>query len=150
MTSITSSPPITELRPLHCLQPEASRQGASAASTELAQWQSALSPRPDDETCIKAFVKLVSRIVVLEDGEAYCIQKRTSTHGSGFILAHAGQDKFSFVECHNASDEIPSDFSIGDGNLIEAPKVSFSVKHLGERSRRSISEIRADHVATTY
>lgn len=150
MTSITSSPPITELRPLHCLQPEASRQGASAATTGLAQWQSTLSPRPDEETCIQAFVKLVSRIVVLADGEAYCIQKRTSTHGSGFILAHAGQDKFNFVECHNTSDEIPSDFSIGDGNLIEAPKVSFSVKHLGIRSRRSISEIRADHVATTY
>ncbi|KAG6360011.1 hypothetical protein INS49_011067 [Diaporthe citri] len=130
MTSTTSSPPITELRPLHCLQPEASRQGASPSTPELAQWQSALSPRPDEETCIKAFVRLVSRIVVLQDGEAYCIQKRTSTHGSGFILAHAGQDEFSFVEYHHASGEVPTDFSIGDGSLIEAPKLHFDVPNV--------------------
>lgn len=144
MTSTTSSPPITELRPLHCLQPEASRPGASAPTTELSQWLSTVSPRPDEETCIKAFVQLVSRIVVLEDGEAYCIQQRTSAHGSGFILAHAGQDEFSFVGYHNASDEIPTDFSIGDGNLIEAPKVSSRyLKHLGDL-RRSYS----NHVLT--
>lgn len=145
MTSTTSSPPITELRPLHCLRPEAARQGASAPTTEVVQWQSALSPRPDEETCIKAFVKLVARVVVLEDGEAYCIQKHTSTAGSGFILAHAGQDEFDFVEYHNASAEIPTDFSIGDSNLIETPKVSFSALHLGDPCRSS-----CNHVLTRY
>ncbi|KAH8778651.1 hypothetical protein F5883DRAFT_693490 [Diaporthe sp. PMI_573] len=130
MTSTTSSPPITELRPLHCLRPEAARQGAPAPTTELVQWQSALSPRPDEETCVKAFVKLVARVVVLEDGEAYCIQKHTSTAGGGFILAHAGQDEFDFVEHHNASGEIPTDFSIGDSNLIETPKLHLDVPNV--------------------
>ncbi|KUI54199.1 Nonribosomal peptide synthetase 2 [Cytospora mali] len=104
MASTTPQPPITELRPLHCLQHEASRQEASALATELPHWQSFLSPRPDEETCIKAFVKLVSRVVVLEHGEAYCIQQHNSSRGRGFILAHAGQNDFSFIDHHDAAD----------------------------------------------
>jgi ferricrocin synthase len=100
-------------------------------TTKLVQWQSTLAPRPDEETCIKAFVKLVAHIGVLEDGEAYCIQNHSSTAGSGFILAHAGQDKFDYVEYNTASAEIPTDFSVGDSNFIGTPKVSFSVLHRG-------------------
>lgn len=139
MASTSSSPPITELRPLHCLRAEAARQGAPSPTAELVQWQSALSPRPDEKSCIKAFVKLVARVVVLEDGEAYCVRKCSNTGGNGFILAHAGQDDFDFVEYHNASDEIPTDFSIGDSNLIDTPKVSFSV--LGELRRSSCNQV---------
>lgn len=125
MTSTTSPPPITELRPLHCLQHEAFQKEASALATDLSHWQSTILPRPDEETCIKAFVKLVSRVVVLEHGEAYCIQQHDSSRRRGFILAHAGENGFSFIDYHDASVEIPTDFSIGDCNLIDLQKVSF-------------------------
>ncbi|ROV89246.1 hypothetical protein VPNG_10264 [Cytospora leucostoma] len=130
MASPTSPPPITELRPLHCFQHEVSQQEASALATEPPHWQSCLSPRPDEETCIKAFVKLVSRIVVLEYREPYCIQQLSGHRGRGFILAHAGQNDFSFIAYHVAAGEIPTDFSIGDGNLIDPQKVHLDVSNV--------------------
>lgn len=93
----------------------------------------------------------MSRIVVLQDGEAFCIQKQSSAHGSGFILAHAGQDEFSFVEYHNASGEIPTDFSIGDGSLIEAPKVSSRyLKHIGDLRRSCCIHARTYTLPATF
>ncbi|KAK7729785.1 NRPS [Cytospora paraplurivora] len=130
MASTISPPPITELRPLHCLQHELSRQEGSALATELPHWQSSLSPRPDEETCIKAFVKLVSHIVVLEYGEPYCIQQHNSRRGRGFILAHAGQNDFSFIDYHDAAGQIPTDFSIGDRNLIDLQKIHLDVSNV--------------------
>jgi hypothetical protein len=65
---------------------------------------------------VKAFVELVSRIVVLDHDEAYCIQD--STRG-GFILArfsHDGAQEFDFIECSDAGD-IQTDFSIGKGKV---------------------------------
>ncbi|KAJ0124870.1 Nonribosomal peptide synthetase 2 [Diaporthe amygdali] len=133
MTSITTCPPpITELRPLHCLQHEASRQEASALATELPHWQSTLSPKPDEETCIKAFVELVSHVVVLEHGEAYCIQQHNRLHGRGFILAQAGRSDFSFIEYRDATGEIPTDFSIGDSNHIDLQKLHLDVPNESE------------------
>ncbi|POS76781.1 hypothetical protein DHEL01_v204829 [Diaporthe helianthi] len=130
MISTSSSPPITELRPLHCLRTEIAPQGAPSPTTDLVQWQSTLSPRPDEATCIKAFVKLVARVVVLGDGEAYCIQKQSHTAPIGFILAHASQDEFEFVECNNASGVLPTDFSIGDSSLIETLKLHLDVPNV--------------------
>lgn len=80
---------------------------------------------------MKAFVKLVSRVVVLQPGEPYCIQQHNSSRGRGFILAHAGQDDCSFIDYHNVADEIPTDFSVGDSNLIDVQKVSFRLETLG-------------------
>ncbi|ROW02126.1 hypothetical protein VSDG_02384 [Cytospora chrysosperma] len=130
MTSTTSPPPITELRPLHCLQHEAFQKEASALATDLSHWQSTILPRPDEETCIKAFVKLVSRVVVLEHGEAYCIQQHDSSRRRGFILARAGENGFSFIDYHDASVEIPTDFSIGDCNLIDLQKLHLDVHNV--------------------
>lgn len=125
MTPTTSSPPITVLRPLHCLQHETSQEETSSVETKSPHWQSGLSPRPDEETCIKAFVKLVSHVVVLEQGEAYCIQQQNSSRGRYFILAHLGQNDFNFVNYHDDGDELPTDFSIGDSNPTDFQKVSF-------------------------
>ncbi|KAM4059834.1 AMP-binding enzyme [Hirsutella rhossiliensis] len=125
-------PPITQLRPLHSHQ-QSSDQELEAPLSEvqyrldhdpqLLHRPSPLKPRPDEDTTIKAFVKLVSRIVILDPGEAYCIQD--SARG-GFILARsvsAGPDEeeegaFSFIDCEDGHD-IPTDFSIGEGKALQ-------------------------------
>ncbi|KAF4981723.1 hypothetical protein FZEAL_2525 [Fusarium zealandicum] len=127
-------PPTTQLRPLHCYQLSASQQQLELSSSEvqdrlqdspqLLHWSCTLEPRPDEATSIKAFVKLVSYLVILDPDEAYCIQD--STRG-GFILARSpstddGQEKedeaFSFIACddHHA---IQTDFSIGEGKALQ-------------------------------
>lgn len=110
-------PPITRLRPLHSLQQLGTLYSeTSGDEPQLLQWTSSIEPRPDEKTVVKAFVELVSRIVVLDQDEAYCIQD--STRG-GFISArfsHDGSQAFDFVECSDAS-EIPTDFSIGKGKV---------------------------------
>jgi hypothetical protein len=132
-TASMPRPPITRLRPLHSHQ-QLSNQELERRSPnvqdhfkddpQLLHWSSTLEPRPYKETSIKAFVKLVSRIVVLDPGETYCIQD--STRG-GFILArsvrvgHEGRQQdeedggFSFIAC--ADHVIPTDFSIGGGKV---------------------------------
>ena len=125
-------PPVTQLRPLHSYQQPVSqdleRQSSRGQDTiendsQLLHWSSTLKPFPDFDTYIRAFVKLVSRVVVLEPGEPYCIQD--STRG-GFILAHSGtsghegekgQDgAYSFI-AYPAGHSIPTDFSIGNGKV---------------------------------
>lgn len=129
MSAITS-PPTTELRPLHCLRHGDSRRGEPSPETELVHWRSALSPKPDAETCTRAFVKLVSQVIVLDHGEAYCIKQHRTAQRGGFILAHAGCEDFNFVEYEDAAGEVPTDFSISDDQLdvaitVDVKKVSF-------------------------
>ncbi|KAH6892510.1 hypothetical protein B0T10DRAFT_594262, partial [Thelonectria olida] len=125
--------PITQLRPLHSRQQPANRELKTPPSGEkehheddsqLLHWLSSLEPRPNGDTATKAFVKLVSRLVVLDPGEAYCIQD--SIRG-GFILACSasaghknenGDGAFSFIECEKNHD-IPTDFSIGEGKALQ-------------------------------
>lgn len=116
ITSHTTKPPVTQLRPLHSYGPAIETPQEAA---ECLNWTSSLQPRPDDETAIKAFVKLVSRLIILEEGESFCIQ---DSRRGGFILAHKSSsendatNEFHFVESQNDRD-IPSDFSIGEGKV---------------------------------
>ncbi|KAI3396007.1 hypothetical protein diail_578 [Diaporthe ilicicola] len=137
--SATTSPPITELRPLHCLQYDDSRRGepptAAAPEREQLRWQSRLSPKPDAGTCTRAFVKLVSQIIVLDHGESYCIEQHSTTCKRSFILAHAGAEDFNFVEYNDAVGEIPTDFSIGDTQLdltstFDVKKLHFDISEV--------------------
>ncbi|KAF5544263.1 ferrichrome siderophore peptide synthetase [Fusarium phyllophilum] len=107
-------PPVTQLRPLHTHQ----------QSTEASQpiiWTSSIEPRSDEETAIKAFVKLVSHLVVLDEDENFCIQ---DSRRGGFILAQHSSSEiselgcFRFVKLENHQD-IPTDFSIGEGKILQ-------------------------------
>ncbi|RSM04860.1 hypothetical protein CEP52_006560 [Fusarium oligoseptatum] len=104
-----SQPPITRLRPLHSRQQLDAPDSQSVDEPQLLQWASSIEPRPDSETAVKAFVELVSRIVVLDADEEFCIQD--STRG-GYILARFSHDTnqvSSFTE-FNGIDNIPTDF----------------------------------------
>ncbi|WZH47069.1 Putative non-ribosomal peptide synthetase [Fusarium acuminatum] len=118
ITSHTTKPPVTQLRPLHSYRPATE---TSEEATECLKWTSSLQPRPDDETAVKAFVKLVSRLIILEEGESFCIQ---DSRRGGFILARNSSsendaaNEFQYVESQNDKD-IPSDFSIGEGKTLQ-------------------------------
>lgn len=123
-------PPITQLRPLHSLQQPSNREfelprlreeAHLENSIHLVHWSSPLEPKPDKETAIKAFVRLVARIAVIEVGDKYCIE---DAERGGFILAHsAGQvheeGDSGFVDCLDGQ-VIPTDFSIGEGKVCIA------------------------------
>lgn len=136
MENIDSSsvPPITRLRPLHCRQqPSNEERKVQSSGTrnhfqngfQTLQWSSSLASIPSKHTCIKAFVKLVSRIVILDSGEAFCIYDAVR---GGYVLAHlvsASQEvteadfedaPLSFIENANI-ENIPTDFSIGEGKV---------------------------------
>ncbi|KAF5583502.1 ferrichrome siderophore peptide synthetase [Fusarium subglutinans] len=104
--------PVTQLRPLHT-------QRQSAKESRPISWTSSVEPRADEETAIKAFVKLVSHLVILDEGENFCIQH---TKRGGFFLAQYSSSErnepgsFRFVKDENHQD-IPSDFSIGEGQV---------------------------------
>ncbi|KAF4493937.1 Ferrichrome siderophore peptide synthetase [Fusarium agapanthi] len=85
-TMSMTRPPVTQLRPLHTQQ-------QSPKESQPISWTSSVEPRPDEEIAIKAFVKLVSHLVILDEGENFCIQ-------------HTKRD-------------IPSDFSIGEGKTLQ-------------------------------
>lgn len=133
ITSQTTKPPVTQLRPLHSYR-LAAETGEEAA--KCLNWTSSVQPRPDDETAFNAFVKLVSRLIILEEGESFCIQ---DSRRGGFILAHKSSsendaaNEFQFVESQNDRD-IPSDFSIGEG------KVRFT--NLEDRDRYQLTSTR--------
>ncbi|KAF4420225.1 Ferrichrome siderophore peptide synthetase [Fusarium acutatum] len=107
-------PPVTQLRPLHTDQ-------QSTEASQPISWTSSIEPRPDEEIAIKAFVKLVSHLVVLDEEENFCIQ---DTKRGGFILARYSSPErnelssFRFVQTENHQD-IPSDFSIGEGKILQ-------------------------------
>ncbi|KAF5646118.1 ferrichrome siderophore peptide synthetase [Fusarium tjaetaba] len=107
-------PLVTQLRPLHTHQ-------QSTEASQPISWTSSVEPRPDEETAINAFVKLVSHLVVLDEGENFCIQ---DTKRGGFILAQYSSterhelDSFRFVKPETHQD-IPSDFSIGEGKILQ-------------------------------
>ncbi|SCO43174.1 probable non-ribosomal peptide synthetase [Fusarium fujikuroi] len=113
-TMSMTRPPVTQLRPLHTDQ-------QSTETYQRISWTSSVQPRPDEETAIKAFVKLVSHLVVLDEDENFCIQ---DTKRGGFILAQYSSseryelDSFRFVKLEN-HQSIPTDFSIGEGKILQ-------------------------------
>ncbi|KAH7166581.1 hypothetical protein EDB81DRAFT_919086 [Dactylonectria macrodidyma] len=150
-------PPITQLRPLHShRQPVQQRLNASPSETrdnvqddsQLLHWASPLELTIDENTRIKAFVELVSLLVALDPGEAYCIQD--SIRG-GFILAHSacpGHENnskdveelgaFRFIECADIQ-HIPTDFSLGKGKALQL--------HFDGESRQARLTARSDVVS---
>ncbi|KAI8652853.1 hypothetical protein NCS57_01350900 [Fusarium keratoplasticum] len=112
-------PPVTRLRPLHSLQQLSTLYSETTGDEpQVLHWTSSLEEGPDEQKSVKAFVELVSRIVVLDHDEPYCIQD--STRG-GLILArfsHDGRSTFEFIQCANV-DDIPTDFSIGKGKALQ-------------------------------
>ncbi|RMZ77044.1 hypothetical protein DV738_g4602, partial [Chaetothyriales sp. CBS 135597] len=108
-------PPVTQFRPLHTL---IELDTTTLPSTRLT-WTRSLDSKTDKNSVLKAFVKLVSLITVVDVGEAFCIQD--SARG-GYILA---QDDGSVQNDSYSSrfipyqEEIPTDFSIGAGKDIE-------------------------------
>ncbi|CVL08725.1 probable non-ribosomal peptide synthetase [Fusarium mangiferae] len=107
-------PPVTQLRPLHTHQ-------KSTETSQPISWTSSVQPKLDEEIAIKAFVKLVSHLVVLDEDENFCIQ---DTKRGGFILAQYWSSErnelgsFRFVK-HDNPQDIPSDFSIGEGKILQ-------------------------------
>lgn len=101
-------PPVTQLRPLHTYQ-----QSLQSSNDQLLHWTSSFEPRPDQDTAIKAFVKLVSRIIILDEGESFCIQ---DSQRGGYILANSDAETVEFVR-YEVDQDIPTQFSIGDGKV---------------------------------
>ncbi|KAF5012186.1 hypothetical protein FDECE_1741 [Fusarium decemcellulare] len=117
------TPPITQLRPLHSHQQPSSgvqKDQQHADDPQLLYWSSRLEPTPTKHTSIQAFVKLVSRILVLDAGEAYCIQDTTC---GGYLLAYAAgeghEDKDGVFTQVEYDSDIPTDFSIGEGKALQ-------------------------------
>lgn len=137
----TSKPPITLLRPLHSHQQSADEKfqpqlsgGQNRLENEvnIIHWFSSLEPRPEETTCLQAFVRLVSQIIILDPGESYCIQD--SIRG-GFILAQSpsttqeeqeDDGAFEFIDCAGCND-IPTDFSIGSGKVSQSKESQWHI-----------------------
>ncbi|KAF5664789.1 ferrichrome siderophore peptide synthetase [Fusarium heterosporum] len=121
--SRSTMPPVTQLRPLHTYQQATDAASKTDARLEPEQlnWVSSIQPHPGHETALKAFVKLVSCLIILDEDESFCIQD--SSRG-GYILArYSSHGKnavgdFCFIESQNYRD-IPTDFSIGSGKTLQ-------------------------------
>ncbi|KAG9258792.1 uncharacterized protein F5Z01DRAFT_614655 [Emericellopsis atlantica] len=126
MATPSHQPPVTQFRPLHTLN----EVDASIESGSLT-WTSQLATRFDEEALITAFVKVVAHIIIVDVGEAFCIQ---DTARGGFILAHAGDNgpdtTFSFVVYDG---DIPTDFSIGPGKAVQLHVVGDQVRLISHR-----------------
>ncbi|OBS22589.1 hypothetical protein FPOA_08925 [Fusarium poae] len=108
--SSIQQPPVTQLRPLHTYQ-----QSLQPSNDQLLHWKSSFEPRPDQDTAIKAFVKLVSRLIILNEGETFCIQ---DSQRGGYILACLNAKNIDFVHCE-PDQNIPTQFSIGEGKDVQ-------------------------------
>ncbi|KAM0342561.1 hypothetical protein ACHAPU_009413 [Fusarium lateritium] len=121
--SLSTGPPVTQLRPLHTHQQATDTASEADVGLEPQQlnWISSIQPRPGHDTAVKAFVKLVSRLVILDEDESFCIQDPSR---GGYILAHRSssgndaRDDFHFIEFQNYRN-IGSDFSIGQGKTLQ-------------------------------
>ncbi|GKU05335.1 unnamed protein product [Fusarium langsethiae] len=119
-------PPVTQLRPLHTYQ-----QSLQSSNDQLLHWTSSFEPRPDRDTAIKAFVKLVSRIIILDEGESFCVQ---DSQRGGYILAHSDAENVDFVQCESNQD-IPTQFSIGEGKDLQLHIEAHGEIRLAAKSR---------------
>ncbi|KAL6914686.1 hypothetical protein FSST1_012446 [Fusarium sambucinum] len=103
-------PPVTQLRPLHTYQ-----QSLQSSNDQLLHWKSSFEPRPDQDAAIKAFVKLVSRLIILDEGESLCIQ---DSQRGGYILAQSDAKNVEFVQ-YPSDQDVPTQFSIGEGKDVQ-------------------------------
>ncbi|KAH6967058.1 hypothetical protein EDB82DRAFT_542097 [Fusarium venenatum] len=102
-------PPVTQFRPLHTYQ-----QPLQSSNDQLLHWKSSFEPRLVQDAAIKAFVKLVSRLIILDEGESFCIQ---DSQRGGYILARSDQN-IDFIQCPPDQD-ITTQFSIGQGKDVQ-------------------------------
>jgi hypothetical protein len=106
--STATQPPITQLRPLHTCQ-----QSAESSNGQLLHWISSFQPRPNQDIAVKAFVKLVSQLIILDEGESFCVK---DSQRGGYTLARSGSEDIELVKCNDEQD-IPTDFSIGEDKV---------------------------------
>lgn len=105
-------PPVTQLRPLHTFQ-----QLLQPSDGRLSHWKSSFEPIPDEDTAVKGFLNLVSRLILIDEGENFCI--KDSRHGgyvSASLRSNGDIEIDGLVKCDD-DQEIPTDFSIGDGKV---------------------------------
>ncbi|KAF5121154.1 Nonribosomal peptide synthetase sidC [Metarhizium anisopliae] len=106
-------PPVTQLRPLHtCNEIDATR------SAELG-WTAPFASGPSEETMLEAFVRLVSRILIADLGEAFYIKHDAR---GGFIKARVGDHvngSYSLIPYGQQGQDMSSDFSIGPGTGLQ-------------------------------
>ncbi|KAM0546732.1 hypothetical protein ACHAPJ_010660 [Fusarium lateritium] len=108
----SSRPPVTQFRPLH------TRIELDGTTSEAQlTWTSSLELRASENDVLRAFVRLVSLVTIVDAGEAFCVQ---DTSRGGYIWAraedHLQNDSYSFVPYQ---DEIHTGFSIGPGKAIQ-------------------------------
>ena len=125
--------PVTQLRPLHTYQ-----QSQQSSDGETFHWTSSFEPRPDEKTAVQTFVKLASQLIVLDEGESFCIH---DSRNGGYILARSTPTKNIEIDetakCDDGQD-IPTDFSIGAG------KASIEI-HSRENVLTGLSGLAASH-----
>ncbi|KAK2612251.1 hypothetical protein QQS21_001677 [Conoideocrella luteorostrata] len=106
-------PPVTRLRPLHTHY-EVDQKLSSAQLS----WTSSLESQPSENAVIRAFVRLVSHITIVDSGDAFCIQY---TARGGYIHALAGDSRqdgsYTFVDYGEHQGDVITDFSIGPGKV---------------------------------
>lgn len=106
-------PPATQLRPLH-----SHHEVKGPSSVVHSSWITSIGSPSGKDTARDAFVELVSQITILDAGEPFCIQD--TTH-EGYLLAFTGDKNhdvnYSFVRHDKDQGEIPTDFSIGTGEV---------------------------------
>lgn len=116
-------PPVTRLRPLHTHNEVDKR----SLGVQLS-WTSSFKTRPNENTVLQAFVKLVSRTIIVDSGEAFCIQDATR---GGYIHAQAANnnqdDGYTFVRHEEDRGAICTDFSIGPGKVRYPNRIRHSL-----------------------
>ncbi|KAH7183237.1 uncharacterized protein B0J16DRAFT_416346 [Fusarium flagelliforme] len=121
--------PVTQLRPLHTYQ-----QSQQSSDGDLLHWSSSFEPRLDEKTAVQTFVKLASQLIVLDEGESFCIQ---DSRNDGYILARSTPTKDIEIDetatCNDGQD-IPTDFSIGDGKALQLHIEANGQVHLKAKS----------------
>lgn len=126
MDAFKDSLPATQLRPFHtrqCLDKsvDVSAKNNGFNDEETLKWKSSHEPRPDKDTAVVAFMELVSLIVVLDAGEAYCIQD--SVRDRVLVCRKRLEETQNInggdveVLQRAADGNVPTDFSIGAGKV---------------------------------
>ncbi|OAQ61393.1 nonribosomal siderophore peptide synthase SidC [Pochonia chlamydosporia 170] len=123
-------PPVTRLRPLHTRN-EVDKKSLSA----LLSWTSSLGTRTNKNTILQGFVKLVSQIIIVDSGEAFCIQYAAL---GGYIHARAGEDNqdgsYTFVHHGEGQGDICTDFSIGSGKSLQLHMIDGRIELMAQAS----------------
>ncbi|KHN96183.1 AMP-dependent synthetase/ligase [Metarhizium album ARSEF 1941] len=107
-------PPATQLRPLHTLHE------VDKTSCDELSWTASFGSRPSEGTVLRAFISLVSRVIVAELDEVFYVKHDSR---GGFIRARAGDSaqagRYSFIRHGEEQGDFSTDFSIGPGTGLQ-------------------------------